>query len=278
MEKGLQNTNRVSVDIVFVVLVYKNASDLSDFLQSLSRLEHSSHRVVVVNSYFDDSTAKTIEQIARTGDCDFINVPNKGYGAGNNRGIEFAVNHYQFSFLIVSNPDIEVEHFDISSLDSFSSKPCLIAPQIIRNSGKNQNPPIVIRSRLAYWLEYLGFRMHLNLLVYAGVFVNHIYRFFLFHKKTRTIFECHGSFVIFTRSALEKMMPVYDEDIFMFYEEMDLGFRTKNLGISSYYLPEISVHHKEDGSIKLSNLNVFKASQKSYLYVYRKWNRKRRKA
>lgn len=47
--------------------------------------------------------------IAKKLGCSFINVENKGYGFGNNRGIEYANKYFDYEFLIVSDPNIIIK-------------------------------------------------------------------------------------------------------------------------------------------------------------------------
>ena len=92
-------------DFVFVVLVYRNTKDLEDFFCSL-KVPYS--KVVVVNSFFDDKTEQEFQSIAQRNRADFISVPNKGYGFGNNTGCRYALENYKFKYLVISNADIEI--------------------------------------------------------------------------------------------------------------------------------------------------------------------------
>lgn len=124
-------------DFVFVVLVYRNTNDLKDFFYHFC-IENS--KVIVVNSYYDDDSEKEFNQIADRYSADFISVPNKGYGAGNNVGVKWAIDHYQFDNIVISNADIIIEKMSASDID-----PRYInAPDIKNKKGKQQNPMQVI--------------------------------------------------------------------------------------------------------------------------------------
>ena len=88
------------------------------------------------------------------------------------------------------------------------------------------------------------------------------------------MFRAHGCFVIFSKNALNELLPVYDENVFMFTEEYDLGCKAKSMDIPTIYLPEIDIYHKEDGSIKVSDVNVVKMESKAFIYFYDKWKKK----
>lgn len=264
----------VKCEVVFCVLVYKNNDDLQDFIKSVYKQCGCDFRIIVVNSYFDDSTMKRIENVATEYKCDFLNVNNNGYGAGNNKGIEYAFYKYDFSFLVVCNPDTIIRRFDISDIDDFKGSAKILAPNIVCASGKKQNPAIVKYNRSALNLIYFGYKNNKKLALYRGLAINKIRRLFFLAKKNnnrKIIFQAHGSFVIFTKGALEKLVPVYDENIFLFCEEMDLAFKAKSNGIDTIYVPDIDIYHKEDGSMKLSNLNLYNEIKKSCIYCSEKW-------
>lgn len=261
-------------DVIFCILTYKNELDLLDFLKSVQDKCLFKYKCIIVNSFFDELTKDKIKAVADKNGCDFINVPNKGYGAGNNRAIEFALDKYQFEYLVVSNPDTIIKVFDLDCLKQYKDKSVILAPNIVCASGKKQNPAIVKYNRSALKLIYFGYKNNKKLALYRGLAINKIRRLFFLAKKNnnrKIIFQAHGSFVIFTKGALEKLVPVYDENIFLFCEEMDLAFKAKSNGIDTIYVPDIDVYHKEDGSMKLSNLNLYNEIKKSCIYCSEKW-------
>ena len=260
-------------DVVFCILTYKNEQDLIELLKSIYEKCFFKFKCIVVNSHYDDCTSKKIKTVADANNCVFIDVPNKGYGAGNNRAIEFAFDAYQFEYLVVCNPDTIIKAFDLQHLKKYNDRCCIYAPKVVCASGKKQNPLMAKENRFADRMIYKGYLNNNKLLLLFGVGLHKIRRI-LFNcgiNKGKKIFQAHGSFVIFPIQTLEKLMPVYDENIFLFCEEMDLAFKAKSNGIDTIYVPDIDIHHKEDGSMKLSNLNLYNEIKKSCLYCSEKW-------
>ena len=255
--------------IIFVVLVYRNTSDLLDFFKS----NHigDSH-TIVVNSYYDEETEAKFKSIALQYHADFLSVPNKGYGFGNNRGIEFALSHYKFRYLIISNADIEIENFNINDLQQYNES--IIAPRIVSLDGKEQNP----------CAPYGPIKMEafLRNVVYKNRHTNLIWLFFiwsrlkkeLFHiiyPLQKRIFAAHGAFVIIPYNIINKLVPLYNERMFLFNEEAHLGKLAKKNGIATIYVPSIVIRHKEDGSMKVASVDVFEMERLSYIEYYNKW-------
>ena len=261
---------------IFIVLTYKNSEDLVDFISSAKEQMEESYKIIVVNSFCDEESKNKIEEIALTNECVFLNVENKGYGAGNNKGIEYALNNFEFDFIIVSNPDIVIQIFKPNCLAEYLSEPYIIAPDIVCRTKKKQNPATVSNFKLATWLMYRGYKTRNKFVLYSGIALNKFCKliFKIFCRKSLPVFQCHGSFVIFNKKAVNILFQVYDENIFMFCEELDLAHKAKQEGVKSVYFPEIHVYHKEDGSINLSDMNVFERERDSFLYCYKKWKRK----
>ena len=259
---------KTKIDTVFVVLVYRNYNDLNTFFDSLKLSGINSYKVIVVNSYYDNNTEEKIKEIALANESVFISTPNNGYGAGNNKGIQYAIEHYDFKLLVVSNPDVEIDYFNENL--KYSDEVVIYAPKIIRNDGRNQNPMRIKYSKLSDALAYFGYIHNSKLSLYAGILLTKLDRFFR-EKRCVNIYEAHGSFVIFTNKAIFKLSPVFDENIFLFCEESDLGHKAAQNNIRIIYDRQTRIRHHEDGSMKLSDINLNNTMKESFIYYYKKW-------
>lgn len=260
-------------DCIFVLLVYANTDDLKEYIESVARLEFRK-KIIVVNSYYDDLSAQNANQIARDYRCDYICVENKGYSAGNNRGIEFAVKNYEFEYLIVSNPDMVVQSFDFDYLKSL--KCGVVGPKIVTMNGKNQNPFYVDKKRFPK-AEYYFLRKRNKLGYFSIIMLNKIVKMIFFAKRfifrihESRVYAVHGSFIIFHKETLEKMGSPFDENIFLFCEEMALAEEMKKNGVTAIYTDKIVIKHKEDGSMSFLNGSMLEKEIESNGYVVKKY-------
>jgi GT2 family glycosyltransferase len=261
-------------DVIFCVLVYKNYLDLLDFIASVRDSCGFLYKIIVINSFFDEVSENAIKDVALNNDCVFINADNKGYGYGNNQGILYAISHFSFSFLVVSNPDILVKEMDYRDLQPYEKKCVVLGPTIICKKKKNQNPSYFRHSGLYERCIYQGLKKNNNLIFYFGIAVNVLLRACCPKHRISKIYGCHGSFIIFSREAIDKMFPIFDEKIFMFFEELDIAHKMQMLSTPCYSFPFVRVFHKEDGSIKLGNINTYSITKDSVMYVYKKWHSK----
>lgn len=254
---------------VFVVLTYRKAEDLYDFDKSAKEI-FSDYHIIVVNSYFDDKTEERIRNIAEDISGTFFSVENKGYGAGNNAGIEFAMKNCSFEYLIVANADLVFRSFDDKNLPK---KNAIIGPALTTIKGKAQNP---------YWdkerngiekIIYKGHKKKSRICMYWGQGVNRLFRELFLKKSSHSefpvkVYAVHGACVIFTKDAIARLFPVYDTNMFLFYEEAYLAKKASRSGIEVVYYPLLDVLHKEDGSTKGLNLDLSEYATNSYLYYY----------
>lgn len=255
-----------NIDVVFVVLTYRNCNDLVDFCSSVKNLSVK-QKTIIVDAFYDEKSSEEIEKIARQNDCHYIRIPNKGYSYGNNVGIKYAVENYAFDYLVVSNPDIEVKKFSVELLRKLP-KGCY-GSKIITKDGRQQNPMYVKEHLLSRKLVYCGLKKDNKILFYLGILINKAMNFIesFLSRRNGCVYQLHGSFVIFPFEVIQELLPVYDENIFLFAEESYLAKKLQRLNIKSFYLPDIEVYHKEDGSMQFLS-SISKQLKDANIYVY----------
>lgn len=258
-------------NIIFIVLVYRNTADLEDFFNK-NHIDNS--KTIVVNSFYDKESECKFNHIAKSNNADFISVPNNGYGAGNNRGIEYALANYSFKYLIISNADITIEKFDPYLLDKYANY--IIAPKLLTLKGKNQNPSTPFKNgHLMEYLTYLFYRGNHKYLIFISYILSRLSKilFYSISNIRKTIYSPHGAFFIMPYGILSKLIPIYNENMFLFYEENHFGRLAESLHIKTIYVPDIVIRHKEDGSVAYLSDGIFSHMRNSYLTYYKYWNR-----
>lgn len=258
-------------NFVFVVLTYRNHMDLYDFKNSLVNIL-GKYKVVVVNSFYDNESMLKIKTICKENDFEFLNVENKGYSYGNNIGIDFIRKNYKYDFIIISNPDIEIQKLDYRSLVSYDG--CIIGPQIINRIKKNQNPVYYTRQSMVEKIQVFSIKRKKYYITYLAALINKInkgYHSIIKRKNTKKIYvyALHGSFMIFSEKVIDmlKYKP-FDDNMFLFAEEDYLAYVASENKIRMVYDKNNIVMHKEDGSMRLSNIDLKKIALNSLEYLY----------
>ncbi len=267
--------NKKKYKYVFIVLAFRTGRDIPGFIKTLSS-KFDDYKVVVVNSYYNEESLAEIRDIAFENDCDFIPIENKGYGYGNNQGIKYALENYNFDYLIVCNADIEVQKWDVGELPSEK----VSAPMITTINGKKQNPYWAKSNKFGDWLIYKGHKNQSRLFMFLGQGMNKLIReiyllsFAKSRKRVSRIYAAHGSFLIFPRKIVDRIAPVFDENMFLYYEEAYLAKKLHRNNIEIELQKDISILHYEDGSTKGSNIDLSKHASQSYIYYYEKYCKK----
>ncbi|HEX3027363.1 MAG TPA: glycosyltransferase [Clostridia bacterium] len=262
----------MNFDLVLVTLTYRNDKDLTDFLDSLASLG-CSYRVIVVNSFYDNESESAIRSVAQAYGCDFFSVENKGYGSGNNAGIRFALEHYQFQYLAVSNPDIRIGEFDLDRLTAAEN--AVVGPKILTLRGKNQNPIHYRRNFFVLFFRFLYAKAGFLPFFLAAILFNKLEKAVLRKgdaKGPRQVYALHGSFFLLPRSVLQTFGgKLFDERMFLFCEENHIAELARKHGVPIIYDPRFWVTHKEDGSISLENLDHFRITRESLKVFFENW-------
>lgn len=252
--------------MIYVVVTYGFNDDLANFLKSLKSTSIP-YKVIVVNSFYDKDSEENLRNVAKSNDCVFIPSENKGYGHGMNVGITYAREHYDFEYLTITNADIVVEKMTLPQLDA--SDEYLIAPEIITQTGKRQNPFYIHSHKKLFLFADWMRSHHLTIFGYSVIVKAKIEREVFNrlggkkkHFKT-SIFAGHGAFIVFTRKALEKIGLPFRKDIFLYCEENFLGYKAMQLNIPYYYSDCIRVIHMEDGSTPFYKHNTNEETRKS---------------
>ena len=265
--KKLNNSSGESFEFVCVLLTYNNENDLVNFFKLN---EIISCKFIVVNSFFSTHVTKKMSLIAEEFGADFIPIDNLGYSYGNNIGISYAIEKYKFNFLIVCNSDIKIIKFK-SSLSNRLSKNKIYAPKIKTLSGKNQNPFIVNYFFFFRWLYWIIIKSKIHFLKFLVYLPNGISRRFfnvyckLYKKFSYSVYSCHGSFIILGFQALQKLNPVFNDNMFLYQEEHFFARKAFLNNIEICYIPhEIEILHYEDGSVDFNNERMIKLQNESY--------------
>lgn len=258
------------VEIVFVVCAYGSHEDLQNFICSVKSLGKDS-AIVVANSFCSEETKEAIQNVSVKYGCDFLDLPNKGYGSALNSGIEYAQKKYQYQYLAITNADIIVKRFDLP----VEEDACVFAPEVITKTGKRQNPFYIFPYRKTFLFARWAKKHLCSILGYSVMLTAKIHRilFNLFYIKgtKRRIYAAHGCFIVFNNRAIDKLGKPFEDDIFLYCEENFLGFKLKHMQIPLFYSDRVSVTHMEDGSSVFYkhkiNDEMRKSMEKYYLLI-----------
>ena len=213
-----------------IVLNYNAGKLLLNCIESIKKSTYKNLEIIVVDNISTDKSQETCKE--KYPDIKLIqNNENFGYCEGNNIGIREAKGDY----IIILNPDTIVESNWIEELISAYNK---------FGEGLYQPKHLSLNEKTVYMsagnmLNIFGFG-------YAREKGNKDENQF---NKIEEIGYASGT-CLFTSSAVLKKVGLFDPFIFLYHDDLDLGWRASQLGIKSYYVPTSLIYHAESYSLK----------------------------
>ena len=228
--------------VYITVLNYKNWKDTNACILSLSKLNYSNFEIIVVDNNSENGSVEEISNFIISNNiprCSLIpHIENKGYAAGNNVGIKYALTKGGASFFWILNNDTEVESNSLDYLIKFNiSKPSI---KIMGNTLLFHHNPSHIQALGGGYNKWFGTGYNLH---EGEVWdKNKIYDF------SQLKYPVGAS--IFVSNEFITKVGLMTEDYFLFYEEIDWIKRGEKyfnnfIGICT----EAIVYHKEGASM-----------------------------
>ena len=217
--------------LVSVIVLNYNAGELLlNCIESIKKSAYKNLEIIVVDNISTDKSQEVCKE--KYPDIKLIqNNENFGYCEGNNIGIRVAKGDY----ITILNPDTIVESNWIEELISAYNK---------FGEGLYQPKHLSLNEKTVYMsagnmLNIFGFG-------YAREKGKKDQNQF---NKIEEINYASGT-CLFTSSNVLKKVGLFDPFIFLYHDDLDLGWRASQLGIKSYYVPPSIIYHAESYSLK----------------------------
>ena len=218
--------------ISIIVLNYNAGELLLNCIDSLKKSTYQNIEILVVdNISSDDSHTKCKKQFP---DIKLIqNKKNLGYCGGNNVGIKEA----KGEFIVILNPDTIVEE---NWLDEMFNA--------FNEFGDGLYQPKIISLNESDIIQSTGNMIHTFGFGFARDKGGKIIKK---KEEIEKIGYASGTCLFTTKKVLEKV-GLLDEFLFLYHDDLDLGWRAAQIGINSYYVPKSKIFHAESYSLKWS--------------------------
>lgn len=250
----------VSISIV----TYNNGKVIKKCLQNIFKnINYTDFELIIVDNNSSDNTVEIIEK-------NFKNVRliknnrNIGFGAAHNIAINIGRGEYH----LVLNPDIIFTENSIEKLVNFMEKNPdvgLVSLKILFPNGSIQ----YLCRRLPSLFDFIIIR-------FMPKFIRKIFQARIdFYEMRETgytkiidVLFLTGAFMLIRRSVLDKVGG-FDENFFMYFEDIDLCRRIKKISRTVFYPHTTVIHSWEGGTRK--NFQLLLISIRSAIYYFSKW-------
>lgn len=271
-----EKMNTISTEIAVIVLNYNNYPITIKCVENLINIGIDCNIVVVDNCSTNDSFQKIYKHFRKYKNIAVIKSNrNGGYSSGNNIGIRYILNKYKsLKYIAIMNSDVILckrsTLIDLIQLLEKEDNVAAATTKLIENGE-------IDISRSGWYLPSLTKIIAGNLLL-LGKIIKIFERLHVFEEKDniRYVEAVHGSFFVIKIEKFESV-GLFDENVFMYYEENILGKRLTAKGyrlavnLSDCYLHNHKYHEMSLKQAQNTALRM-KASQLYFLKEYFKCN------
>ncbi len=232
-------------DVTVIVVTWNALPWLEQCLESVRGRD-----IVVVDHGSTDGTLELVRE--RYPDVRIVEQENKGMGGGNNAGMRAADGRYFF----LLNSDAWVLGDGLDRLIEFADarpQAAVIGPKLLNTDGTLQRSA---RGEPTLWrlaTEYLFIRK----LAPGTRLLNPLYRGDFAHDRIEEVDWLYGPALLVRREAADAV-GLFDEDFFMFSEEVDWMTRFRRAGWTVFFFPGAEVVHvggaSHGGQLYVENL------------------------
>lgn len=256
----------VQIDLKFmllsiVVLNYQKAALTIDCIRSLysifeKQFKNNVFELIIVDNASGDNSSKIFKDEIKAKNYFNIkiieNSENAGFSKGCNTGAEVARGAY---LLFLNNDTIitDMGIFEMCSYIDNNSNVGILGGQLCDSNGKNQPSTGKFYNLKNAFLLLLGMQKY-------GVLD-------ISPTKIEEVDWVKGALLMVRKEIFNKLKG-FDENIFMYTEDMEFCYRAKTLGYHIFFYPELKVLHLDQGSSNRSFAVV--QIYKGMLYFYKK--------
>lgn len=223
-----------------VILNYNDSTTTISLLNKIKSF-HLLNRIIVVDNCSKDNSYQALKEFEDSKIKVIQSTRNGGYGYGNNLGIKYLKEIDNPDFILIANPDVQfTENVINQMIENTSDDVALIAPLTLDMSGNVQLP-------VAWKVPRLKDFFLFSSIVLNKLFKPMSYTKDYFQKDICEVGCVQGSFFMINAKNIGDR--IYDENIFLYFEESCLGKMFQDRGLKTILLTNVTYIHAHSASI-----------------------------
>lgn len=239
---------------VFAITInYCHPEITLECVNSLRESKNVNLEIIIVDNASPDDSVNILKELLPKDNITLIkSSQNKGFSAGNNLGIKYALSH-NAEFILLINNDTVVDPDMVSILQKKVNKTTVVAPKIYYYENQHR-----------VWFA-------------GGKYIPILGKYFHIGEGQKDSFfetmECDwltGCCVMFKSETIRKT-GMFDEIYFMYMEDVDYSLRLKNNGVKLIMVPEAHMWHKVSTSSGVESKFTVYYSNRNRLYLQKKF-------
>jgi len=220
--------------VAVIIVNYNGLKYLPDLFGSLFKFppESVSQEILVIDNNSTDNSISWLKE--HYPEVKILQQSeNLGFAQANNLGMQYAIDQ-NFDYVFLLNQDTLIEKGCLDSLAAQieeSDKYGAVQPRIMLH------PQTELVNSLGNRIHFLGF----------GYTYGHKHRFEELSLTDNQVDYCSGAAVLFKTEVLKKV-GLFDPELFMYHEDLDLGWRLSLNGWDNLVCDQAVIYHKYEFS------------------------------
>lgn len=268
------------LDLSIIILSYNTKAVtkrcLVSLINNLKKSPTLTSEIIVVDNASTDGSFKMLESFRVYKNFKLIkNKNNVGFAKANNQALKIT----QGKYILFLNSDVIVDKLDFSILINYLEKDPKVGVLTVKiNLPTKKIDPACHRGFPTIWNSlcyFLKLEKIFGRLPFLGKIFGGYHLTYLNLDAIHEVDTISGAFFLTRKNILEKVRG-FDEEFFIYGEDIDLCFRIKHLGYKIIYYPLFQVIHlKYTSGIKKNNSLIKKQFYEAMKIFYRKHYQKK---
>ena len=221
--------------VTIITLNWNGYQDTAELIESLKQITYNNYEIIVVDN---NSKSNDVQQLKANYESRIRLITckeNMGFAGGNNTGVTIALNLGADYILLLNNDTIVERNFLDVLVNKFSvdGRIGITAPQI---NYYDEPEKIWSAGGKIKMIRSSGFALSNKLEKEVN-------------KSDKTVTFVSGCCMLIKREVIERI-GLFDEDFFLYVEDVDFCLRAVNAGYKIYITPQSRIFHKVANSTK----------------------------
>jgi len=285
--------NKAKPSFIIIIVNYNAGKFLKGCLDSIwqayqkdkkTKASYQLKKIIIVDNNSTDASKDYLKKLTFPENLTKVIFSHKnlGFSAGNNLGVKEALKD-QPDYILFLNPDTIVFANVFKTMIQFMENNPNVGISTCRLELTNGQPDQAShRGFPTPWRAFCHFSNLERLFPKSKLFSGYGLGYLKDNPDPHEIDACSGAFLLIRRPLGEKL-SWFDQDYFMYGEDIDLCYRAKQLGQKVFFLPQVKITHfwgvssgikPESKKITTANLTTkiksAKASTEAMAIFYRK--------
>jgi GT2 family glycosyltransferase len=230
--------------INIIILNWNSSKDTLELVQSIFNFSFKEYRIIIVDNNSDIENKNILKQFVDKYNNIFLilNKNNKGYTGGNNAGYNYIVKNKLDGNILILNPDIRIQKDTLFKLNkSMDTDVGIVTCTAYNENGYKLYDYIKLSGLQQEWLETEKLIIETD---YAA-----------------------GSCMLINRNLIDNI-GLFDNDFFLYWEEVDLAFRTIKNNYKILSITDTYVIRKENSNERSIN-SIYYLTRNIFLIYYK---------